>query len=428
MTNRNNRDDWYFEAELPQQAGAVDMAGGQPPMTQPGAAGDPMGTNNPMPPQGGPDPSKQPDITNDPQFPEMPEQDSGDKDFEKWKMSYIKASIKGDPEILMDMLMQVRDKELDPSERKFVEDNIQICSLRRHQDILLPSQEIRKLLKKELDRSAPATSLVNHLVGVLDKYPLLNQVYVKLNGLGGGKQDYHRKFISALIGGVQVGSGASQEDVVFEETDYSIRISTRFNAKWGDVNLGKWMLKEDDAQRYLKPAEIQRLEGGSPEEKDVLRRRVVMESISETFKSRAFVINVVGTDGTIQHLGLDLGNCLSTAYINGKLVVRTHSNDAQEAFIDEEGSIVTIPNLSIYYVKQSDGINDEGSTDTEEIEFIKHREGNLYLTAQADLIKEVVSILQGLFFKETPWNGNPTDLVTVSRCVPMASELLFRQC
>ena len=101
-----------------------------------------------------------------------------------------------------------------------------------------------------------------------------------------------------MIGGVQLASGHKNADIVFEETDYSIRLSTRFNARFGDVNLGSWMLKEDDPDRYLKSAELARLEGGSPEEKDVLRRRVIIESIAEMFKERGFVINVVGSDGT----------------------------------------------------------------------------------------------------------------------------------
>ncbi len=424
-----NEFDWFFtEAEQ----GAPDPMGGQAPMTQPGGPGDPMGANDPnIPQQGGPDLSSMPpeDISGDPQHPDMPEEPKdADQTFEHWKMSYVKESIKGDPIILKDMLFKIRDKELDDYPKKFVEDNIQIVFCREHQDILIPSKEIRTLIKKQLDRNAPGTSLVSYIAEILEKYPLLNQVYIKMAGANDYKQGLHRKFIAAILGAVQVGSGASQEDLVFEETDYSIRISTRLNAKWGDVNIGKWMLTENDPHRYLKSAEIQRLEGGSPEEKDVLRRRIIMESIAEMFKNRAFVINVVSSDGTIQHLGLDLGNCLKSAYIDGKLVVRTKNSDLQEAFIDEEGSVISIPNMNIYYVKDSDSLDEKGTAETEELEFIQHRDGSLYLTAHADLIKEATSTLQGLVFKETPWQGNPTDLLKLARCIPSVPEFLFRQC
>lgn len=431
MGNNYVNEEWLYEMDIPPSSGTPDVGGGQPPMSQPGAPGDPMGQNPPTPPQqGGPDPSAEEDpshdMANDPQYPDMPDHGDDDHDFETWKTQYVKDSIKGDPIVLEDQIQRVRDKELEPYQRKFVEDNLQICFLRQHQDILIPSTKIRKLLKQELDRTSPGTSVVAHMGQTLDEHPLLNEIYIKLTGTGGGKGDYHRKFVGALLGAVQVGSGAANEDLVFEDTDYSIRISTRFNAKWGDVSLGPWMLKEDDPERYLKEPELQRLDGGSPEEKDVLRRRIVMDSISEMFKERAFIINVVGVDGTVQHLGLDLGNCLRSAYVDGRLAVRTNDNDNREAFIDEEGSIVAIPNMSIYYVKEKD-MDDSGKDDTEEIEFINHRNGTLYLTAMSDLIKEASSTLQGIVFKETPWQGNPTDLLRVSRCSPIVPEVILRR-
>lgn len=423
MANNYINEEWLYEADLPPVAGPPDTGGMQPPVAQ--APPTPQA----QPQQAGPPPEGPvDDMSHDPQYPDIPENQDDDNDFESWKMQYVKDSIKGDPNVLEDQIQRVRDKDLEPYQRKFVEDNLQICFLRQHQDILIPSTKVRKLLKQELDRTSPSTSLVTHLGQTLDEHPLLNEIYIKLTGTGGGKADYHRKFLGAVLGAVQVGSGASNEDLVFEDTDYSIRISTRFNAKWGDVNLGSWMLTEEDPQRYLKEPELQRLEGGSPEEKDVLRRRVVMESIAEMFKERAFVINVVGSDGTVQHLGLDLGNCLRSAYVDGRLVVRTKDNDNREAFIDEEGSIVSIPQMSIYYVKESE-LGETGSNETEEIEFIGHRNGTLYLTAMADLIKESSSVLQGIVFKETPWQGNPTDLLRVSRCSPIVGEILLtRNC
>jgi hypothetical protein len=428
-----NEEAWLEDVPgIPPEMGVGSISGSVP-QGQPDGPNNPMGAADPNIPQQGAPPQQQPqeqppeDISQDPQYPEMPEEDE-DKDFEQWKMDYFKQSIKGNPKELEEILLQVRDKDLDANPSKFVEDNLQICFLRQHQDILLPSQEIRRLIKDQLDRNAPATSLVNYITETLSKYPLLNQVYIKFNGTGGGKQDLHRKFIGGLLGAVQVGSGAANEDIIFEETDYSIRISTRFNAKWGDVNLGKWSLREDDAERYLKPAEVQRLEGGSPEEKDVLRRRVIMESIAELYKDRAFIINVVGNDGNIQHLGLDLGNCLKTAYLDGKLVCRTKDNDNLDAFISEDGTITSIPHLTISYIKNADNVNDKGDIGTEELEFLDHRNGSLYLVATMDLVKESATVLNGMSFKETPWTGNPTDLKRIARCVFSVPEQLLRQC
>lgn len=430
MSHKINQMLWLAEQGPNDFAAAADPTAGGIPMSQPGTPQDPMGQN----PMGQAptdmaveDQPTEDDISNDPQYPDMPEEQEED-DFEIWKIKYVKESIKGDPNSLTQKILNVRERELEPAQRKFVEDNLDICFLRQNANVLQISNEIRKKIKSDFDRSNPASTLVRHITTVLEQSPLLNEVFIKLLGLGGSKSDQHRKFIAALTGSVQVGSGGQNEDLVFEEQDYSVRTSTRFNARWGDVNIGRWYLRDDDAERYLKNAEMDRLEGGSPEEKDVLRRRVVIESIAEAYRERAFIINVVGQDGTVSHLGWDLGTSLKSAFIDGKLVVRTNENDTKEAFIDEEGSIISIPNMSIYYVKESDQIDKFGKPEIEEIEFISHRDGVLYLVAQLDLIKEATSALQGFTYKETLWQGNPSDLLKIMRCVPSSPEILLRQC
>lgn len=420
---------WLNEAESPDMSGMM-QAG--PPTGQPGGPSDPMGQNPPAPPsQGGPDGipgGDQNPEQDDPQYPDMPEGDAEDQDFENWKIAFVKESIKGNPNDLVQLILKIRDKELDPYPRKFVEDNIDICFMRQHQDFLIPSKKIRDLIKKQLDRNAPATTVVNHITQVIDETPLLTNMYIKLLGMGGGKQDNHRKFIASLLGAVQVGSGADNEDLVFEETAYSIRISTRFNSEWGNVQLGSWTMKESDPEKFLKSPELKRLDGGSPEEKDVLRRRVVMESIASMFAERAFVINSVSQEGTIYHLGLDLGNCLRSAFVDGKLVVRTRNSDILQAFINEDGSIVSVPDMSIYYVKESQGYDEKGKPELEEFEFIAHRNGMLFLKATTDLIKEASTSLQGIVFKETPWQGNPSDLLKLTRCSPRTAEFFLKDC
>lgn len=432
MSHKFNKLMWLTEQTPGDFGAAADPAAGGVPMTQPGTPGDPMGQN--LTPANAPNamsvdqqPGEEQDLSNDPDYPDMPEEQEQDE-FEVWKIKFIKESIKGDANSLIQKILSVRNRELEPVQRKFVEDNLDICFLRQNSNVLQASNQIRKKIKQDFDRTNPATTLVRHITDTLNESPLLNEVYVKLLGLGGAKGDQHRKFVGSLTGSVQVGSGGQNEDLVFEEQDYSIRVSTRFNARWGDVNLGRWYLRKDDPERHLKNAEIDRLEGGSPEEKDVLRRRVVIESIADFYKERAFIINVVAQDGTVYHLGWDLGTSLKSAFLDGKLVVRTKSNDAEECFIDEEGSVIDVPNMNIYYVKESAELNSDGSAEIEEIEFISHRDGVLYLTAQLDLIKEASTTLQGILFRETLWQGNPTDILKIMRCVPSSPEMLLRQC
>ena len=427
--------EYLFEYDIPPIGQQPGPSANQPTAGMPGMPGDPMGQGNniedgqpqEVPPEQMAD-NPPVNIADDPQEPDMPIDDNKHDDFEVWKMDFYKQAVKGDQNILVDMILKIRDDKLGEYQRKFVEDNFNILLLRRNSNINQISNEIRKAIKSDLDRTNPASTLVNHITNALDKYPATNEVFIKLNGLVGAKGDYHRKFIGSLLGAVQVGSGGNNEDLVYNEDEYSIKISTRFNSKWGDVNIGKWSLKEDDPKTFLKEPELRRLESGSPEEKDVLRRRIVLESISRTFKDRAFYINVTGEDGTIYHLGWDVGNCLKSAYTDGKIVVRTRTSDNSEAIIDDDGSILPTLDWKLYYLKETGEVDAEGKADVEEIEFMEKRDGILFLTAQLNIVQEASTTLQAFTLKQTPFNGNPTDLLRLTRCVPTAPDILLRQC
>lgn len=400
------------------------MPPGQPPVM--GQQPDPNIANQPADNQMPGEDDK--DITNDPQHPDMPQDDDGGKGFEEWRKDYFKEAVTGDVAKLKSAVAEVRDRELDSYQRKFVEDNLQVLFLREHSNIDKASKEIRKLIKQQIDHNNPATTLVNYIHQVLGQQPLLNNIYLKLTGLYALKGDMHRKFLASLLGAVQVGSGGNNEDIVYNENEYSVRISTRFNSRFGEVHIGKWSLKQDDPERYLQPAELKRLEEGSPEEKDVLRRRVVMESIAETFRTRAFVINVVGTDGTVYHLGWDISTCLKSAYAEGRLVVRVKNNDAAEAMIDDDGRIVPYLDMTIMYLQDTDEQDEDGRPQKREVEFIVRREGQLFLSAQLPVLKDTAGSFQGMVLKESPWQGNPSDLRSLQRCVPNATDMLLRQC
>ena len=307
--------------------------------------------------------------------------------------------------------------------------NLQILFLRQNANIDKASKSIRNAIKQNLDQNNPSVSVVNHMFSTLQTMPELNNILIKLKGLLGMKGDMHRKYIASLLGAVQVGSGGNNEDLIYNEREYSIRISTRYNDKWGRVDLGKWCLKEDDPERFLSESEQKRLDSGSPEEKEALRHRVVIESISDTFKKRSFIVNVVNQDGTIHTLGWDLGGSIKNAYTTVKIKVKLMQGDNSEAMIDDDGAIVPLVDIKLVYVKDaSGGVDDEGKPAKEEHEFMERIDGILFLTAQYNILKEAASSFGGIVMKETPYAGNPSDLQVLVRCVPSSSEILLRNC
>lgn len=437
MGNNINLQDWLLKEEGGFGTGTETQLGvqGSVPTSQPNLGamapssapgGDPNIAN--LPPKENDPPE---DVSSDPKAPDMPE-DSGEKediDFETWKKKFLVASIKGNVQDLKDMIMDVRDNNFeDPYQRKFIEDNLQILFLRENSNINEASQKIRKLIKDDLDHNNPATSVVNHIQSVMEEQPMLNNIFIKLTGLRGMKMPLHREYIAALTGSVQVGSGGSTEDLIFNEKEYSIRMSTRFNSTFGEVNIGPWSLRRDDPQRYLAPPELRRLEDGSPEERTVLKRRIIMESIAEKYENRAFIINVVGVNGTVYTLGWDISTSLKAAYTEGKLIIRTPKNDNNEVMIDDDGAIIQMPKMKIYYVKDTGEVGSNGKSHKEEIEFMERKMGQLFLTADLQTIKDAASSFQGLNIQESPWKGNPSDLKVLARCVPSSTEQLTRQC
>lgn len=437
MRNYNyNLEDWLLdEADIPASTGSPDPnMSGNPGMDafqpQDNQGQYTQQNQNAVSNQASPvEDDQQDNIDDDPQHPDMPEEEEKVSNFETWKNGFFKESIKGNTLKLLEMIHHVRDKDgFNAYQRKFIEDNWNIQLLRQNSNIEKASNEIRRNLKNQIDKHNPATSVVSNIVSVLDTMPMLNNMFIKISGYGGIKADIHRKFIASLIGGVQVGSGAINEDIVYNETDYSILASTRFNSDWGDIYLGNWSLKTTDPERYLSEPELKRMEEGSPEERDVLKRRVILESISNQFKTRSFIINVVGDDGTVYTVGLDLGGCIKSAYVEGRLIVKTSMNEASEGMLTDDGKIVSFMDLDIYYAKETGEQKEDGSPEVKEIPFIQKRGGQLFLTVDVKTIKEASDSLQGLVYKETPYTGNPSDLSTMMRCVYTTSELLLRQC
>lgn len=426
----NNLYDWLMqEYDIPAAASQPDAAGGQVPDVMPIDPNQAPIPDPNQPPQS--TPSEQPvDISQDPQAPDMPEEeDDKPKDFESWKTNYLKTSIKGDVNELIELINSIREREnLTAYQRKFVEDNLNVQLLRMNSNVEKASKEIRKQIKQQLDRNNPATSVVNHLTAVLETISGLNNIFIKLNGYGGQKGDLHRKYIAALVNGVQVGSGANTEDIILNDREYSVLISTRLNSRWGDIMLGDWCLKTNDSEKFLTPPEVKRLVNGSPEEKDSLRARIIIESIADLFETRAFVINVVAEDGTIYTLGWDIATSLRAAFVDGKIVVRTKKSDDSEAMIDVNNNLVPLMDIELKYIKETGRQNENGKPETIELNFIERRNGMLFLTADLSLMRKVANSMQGMVLKETPYQGNPSDLKTLTRCVYSAHDLLMRQC
>jgi len=441
MSNWLTINDWLIKEEGGQDvlSPALDpLAGGgsgQPPADAqnpglPGAGAAPPPAENPN----AGNPMEQPNQPGnmgelpDPITPDMPDEQPKNMNFEMWKGKYFKDSVKGDVNELIESINKIRNTDLESYPRKFVEDNLQIQFLRQNANIAKAGDVIRKGIRDKIDHNNPCLTLVNNVLAGLQPMPELSNIFIKILGLYTNKADAHRKFIASLLGAVQVGSGGQNEDIILNQKEYSIRISTRMQSKFGIVDIGKWTMNLQDPEKILSEAEMDRLENGSPSEKDILRKRIMLESIADTFMRRSFFINVVEKNGTVYFVGADFANALRDGYSEGRLILKHLVSEYSSAIYDSEGNLVTIPEVSIYYNQNTGKIDEQGDPVYKEYEFISCRDGMLFLTADLDILKEASTAFQGMIIKEIPFVGNPSEIQSIMRCVANVPETLLRQC
>lgn len=411
------------------------------PMAQQAPTNDPVDAPNPAMNPTPPD-QQQPEV--DPQNQDQSQEDEIDQDpvspdnieekeipdYEQWKHNFCKLSIQNNIEEMIDSIHEVRQlKGLQISQNKFIDDNLNILLYRREANIKQANKEIRKLVKQKLDRTNPGTNIMQHIMNVLEKDISLQQNLIKMSGMYSQKSEVHRKFITALLGAVEFGGGQTNPDLMFFISEsVTSKLSTRFVADFGEINLGKWTLKTSDPNRYLSESELDRLKSGSPEEKQTLRRRIIIESIGEKFKERAFLVHIVGNDGTIFSLGLDLGDCLLNAYRHGKVIIRGRENDEKDAMISDTGDIIPLVDIDVLFVKETGETDEDGKPTLIEVPFIQRRDSMLYLIAPLETLKNASNVLSGMFFNQMPYNGNPAEVENLRKCVPSLTEILNRTC
>ena len=431
MINLNNLYDWNLSEADDGDHSAPDAFG--PPVGGPGFSGPGGMPNNAARPQGSqqqkpPKPEEPPEDepVDDPQAPDVPEEEEDDDDFETWRSNYFELAIKSDTNEMLASIEQVRDRQLDAAQRRFVEDNFQIVTLRQDANFDKASKEIRKQIIQELDRNSPAVSLLQHIQNTLQAYPVLQNIFIKLAGQGGLKSELHRRMIGALLGAVQLGSGPGSDkpDLIYVAQDFTVDISTRFQTTWTDLGLGRWTLEQGAPEEYLSESELERLQKGSPEEKRVLRRRICVESVADKYSKRAFLIHVVDPQsGDLSALAIDLAEMLRSGYQMGKLVVRKRKSSVQDIMIEDDGEIINLFSYSMNYRKT----DEEAEASAKEVPFIEQNGGMLFLTAEPETIQEVAGGMPGIFYQVYPYGGNPSDITSLLRTFPSTIELLMRR-
>ena len=96
--------------------------------------------------------------------------------------------------------------------------------------------------------------------------------------------------------------------------------------------------------------------------------------------------------------------------------------------IDSNGSIISLMDIEVKYTVDTGELDEDGQPLLKEASFMSRENGMLYLTATLDTLKDATQKLQGLTIKPIAYVGNPSDLMSMNRCVYNVSELINRIC
>jgi len=443
--NRNNLWDFDYFTEAGEEVSANQAPTSDPTTGSgiPGVGGSERGDSSPATVGGNPqnknqdkvpglgdmkgpeDQQPQDDIENDPEHPDMPEQKET-RDFESWRGEFIQMSLKMNAKEMLDSIRPWKDKcnDLEPSQAKFVNDNYTIFNYLQDPQIEQGMKEVRNLIRQQVDRTYPGTVIMQHLTTVIDKHEPLQQILIKLFAAYGLKIELHRKFLAALLFAVQTGGGNRRMDLVYAERKLTVNIDTRFATDFGEINIGRWALKTSDPDEILSDTEMDQLKDGSPDMRAALRRRVILESFAKQFMKRSLLIHINHPEGGTHAIGWDLGESLQAGYHDGRVMVRSRQSDTKNAMISESGDVVPLLDTDFMYVQETGETDDSGNPEAVEVPFISVRDNTAYLVADKKTLENAGAVLNGLFMKEIPFNGNPSDLKGIRDSLPNLKGML----
>jgi len=279
------------------------------------------------------------------------------------------------------------------------------------------------------------TELYSVVSSEIEPYKAITDCLVKLPAFYSMKSDLYRKAMGAMMNGVQIGSGGSLEDLFIPlgEDGVGIKVCTRCYTDFGNIQIGKWNLQFNDPENFLSDAELQKLNNtGSPEEKEVLRKRVVVESIAENFKDKVYLCMIVDPNmGERHEIGFNFAELMRDGWKNGYISIEFKASVGKgEAGVQVDGELIDLQEVQIDYIKENaDKLDEEGKPVKEHVELMEVKNGFLYVTVMGDEFTNFANDAQaGLFYSSKPFDSGPEELLKVQRCVPDIKEILLKKC
>jgi hypothetical protein len=326
-----------------------------------------------------------------------------------------------DHKVLEEALLAMRDGAEGSAHRTFVEMNLSAISLLEETVVVDAQKKIRRGKNADSSPHDVFESMEEELSGVKE----LSEAVQRISALGASRGSAWRQLVAALCGGaivpgptggevhVPVGGKKQKAVVVMRPQAY---------LGWGAVDLGGVTMTSESPDEYLGGEERVKLSNGSPEERRVLRGRMVIEAIADQLGGGTFTILVVSQAGSWTTAYFD-GDLFREAYESGTItVIEPHPKVGGSLCFDGDGNVVVASTWGLAVVDRDSGITDPATGvmryDAEQV--AENKGDRLVYISDGDKLGIV-----GASVYDHPWVGDAESLGSLRGSVPTARMTLM---
>jgi hypothetical protein len=322
-----------------------------------------------------------------------------------------------DKQALESFLKMNAGKDSASSFRTFISSNLSAVSL-LEETVIKESQKV-------IRRGKSAEDMVANLESELTGRNEYKECVQRISALGGNRGNAWRQLIAAMCGGVIVPGPVGSEvhiPIGRKKNAESLILRPQAYLGWGAIDLGRVIITSDSSREYLGSEEQSKLIGGAPEEKRVLRNRMVIEAICDQLGNGIYAILVVSEEGPWQTAYFD-SEMFREAYEAGILtVIEPHTEPGSTIAFNSDGEPVELVSWGLASIDKEDStINPStGEKVYEAIQIGESKGERLLFVGDSGHLSEV-----GANVYDHSMDFEKEELLSIRHSVPSARETIM---
>lgn len=326
-----------------------------------------------------------------------------------------------DRDVLEKTLNEMSARADTPAFRTFIAANLSAITLLDESVVVEAQKKIRR--GKAADKTAE--ELVAAMEQELTERKELAEAVQRISALGSNRGNSWRQLVAALCGGAVVPGpigGEVQVPIGSKKRGEILILRPQAYLGWGAVDLGKVGLTSESPTEYLGGEEQTKLGSGAPEERRVLRNRMVIEAIADQLGGGVYALLVVEQSGSWHTAYFD-SEMFREAYEQGTItVIEPYPQPGGVLAFDADGNIVNTAAWGLSLIDKNSGVVDPatGEKKFDAVQVAESKGERLVYTGDGEQLAELGSSVY-----DHSWTGEPKDLESIRRSVPSARETIM---